>query len=546
MKERKTAEQAYISAMNKMIMPAQIDLDKKIISTGSGRIRMKSKALAYVAAAAVLALCIAVGAVVMFNKNDESTPKVGSSKDMTLEEDQTIPSGEIKSVEQAVEEHQKCMLLENDEYIKLKANRENITKEMAQSFAERTEKLTERDKQCTDYIEKNDNSEQVRFVHAVLYDDGEMSISYHFSDNISDELKKVLYNDFDGGFCIYDARTNERLLSCSNKVDSEYKSNDGWTLYSFGDSGHRIPKSDRSKLRGELSLIAEKNKNTGDNITVIRSFRFFEKLFIGLDERIKLKQLADKAMDDLPLSINNVDLDSSAHGIVVRFIAKPNNEKGAELIHKYGKKDEGGKCDIVPGSEDNSDYQPIVVVGNDGTYYTGPDEHFQVIDSSTEKGSEYICYVCYIPLRNTPPKRVEFVVYLKVLSSEMSDKEIENGKWRNETVGKIKLVYDPAYPEKIYKAPSGRKIILNDIYFTIPDNSDDKCLTMKYSNGTQKSVYNAELYKGYLNENINPFEKDYSPTVRDDDFHAIFFKDIINTDEVTSVFYAGEEYKLVR
>ena len=85
MKERKDAQQAYINAMNKMKMPAQIDLDKKMIVSGSGRVKMKSKALAYAALAAVLAVCIAVGAIVLHNRDSDSTPKIGSSRDMTLE-----------------------------------------------------------------------------------------------------------------------------------------------------------------------------------------------------------------------------------------------------------------------------------------------------------------------------------------------------------------------------------------------------------------------------------------------------------------------------
>ena len=177
MKEKRDAQQAYKSAMQKMKMPPVLDTEQHIMSSGSGGIKMKSKALAFAAAAAVLALFIGVGAF-MLSRNADDNIKIGSSKDMTLETDDTIPSGEITSVAQAVSEHQKCELLENDEYIKLKAGRDNITKQMADSFFERTGKISERNEKCLNYI--SDNSEdKTLFVHAIKYDNGYIDLKFH-------------------------------------------------------------------------------------------------------------------------------------------------------------------------------------------------------------------------------------------------------------------------------------------------------------------------------------------------------------------------------
>lgn len=552
MKERKNAEQAYISAMEKMKMPAQLDTDRKIVISGSGSVKMKSRAFAYAAVAAVLALCIAVGAIVLYNRSDDSTPKVGSSRDMTLEKDQSIPSGEIKSVEQAVSEHQKCMLLENDEYIKLKANRENITKEMAQSFAERTEKLTERDKQCTDYIEKNDNSEQVRFVHAVLYDDGEMSINYHFSDNISDELKKVLYNDFDGGFRIYDAKTNERLLSCSNKVDSDFKSNNGWSLYSFGDSGHRLPKSDRSKLRGELSLIAEKNKNTGDNITVIRSFRFFEKLFIGLDERIELKQLAEKATDkqDRDSYENSVNITAdkvtcSQHGMYMRLTVTAANDTGKSIIKKSLTSEHGENTVRLSGGDQSDAPQPDVNLGKSVTtvgWYT------TLVGSTDNK----LVYDCYLPMTRSADMDLNFVVYAVMQDPTLTADEIADGIGRNKKLGSIKVKYEKPMQEREFVC-GDKKILLSDLCLGISNVADDVTeITLKKADGSQEKLTEQDFEQCCIvkygdessGDDFEAKHKSFTQIAAPEDFRANFITKQVDTSKVTSIVYAGDEYKL--
>ena len=53
MEERKNAEQAYKDALTKMSMPAIFDADKEMFSNGRSGIKMKSRVLAYAAAAAV-------------------------------------------------------------------------------------------------------------------------------------------------------------------------------------------------------------------------------------------------------------------------------------------------------------------------------------------------------------------------------------------------------------------------------------------------------------------------------------------------------------
>ena len=72
MKERITAQQAYINAMSAMKMPPQPDLDKKITMSGAGGVKMKSKWVTFAAAAAVMALCIG-GAVWAFRGNTITT-----------------------------------------------------------------------------------------------------------------------------------------------------------------------------------------------------------------------------------------------------------------------------------------------------------------------------------------------------------------------------------------------------------------------------------------------------------------------------------------
>lgn len=548
MKERKDAQQAYINAMNKLKMPADIDLNKKIIVSGSSKVKMKSKALAYAALAAVLAVCIAVGAIVLHNRDSDSTPKIGSSRDMTLEKDDTIPSGLIMSVPQAIEQHQRCMLLLNDEYIKLKANRDNITKDTANSFIDRRTEIEARDKECLDYIEKHADSKQIVFVHAVMYDNGETSVTYRIGADLDDETFKAL--DEENNFWLCDAKTGEKIYRCVSLFAQDYGEKAGIS--------EKIDTSKLSKLSGEISLVSESSKNANNSMTLIKSFKFFDKLFINTSMREELAKLALKASDkqdnskyekkqSYPLDVKLVSERADAHGIVVKLTAKPNSEQGAELIRKYGKVDENSQCDIYPGGERKENPQEITVIGSDGYCYSFADQHHFVRSVSTEKGSEYIDYICYIPLRKTPPEDLSFDIYLSTTSSDITDKDIENGITKRTNVGKITVKYKRNVAEKVYIAPSGKKIYLSDLYFTVHDYCENGSLTLKYSNGTQKTVSSSDLWLWELRKNKEDkdlFKQFISTTATDDDIRANFFKDEISTGDVTSVTYAGEEYTL--
>ena len=130
----------------------------------------------------------------------------------------------------------------------------------------------------------------------------------------------------------------------------------------------------------------------------------------------------------------------------------------------------------------------------------------------------------------------------------MTDEDTQNGKWKNVTVGKITLNYKRNADEKTFTAPSGRKIYLSDLYFTVPVNSDKCEFTLKYSDGTSKKIDKKELWSDYTAFQIeNPFDNStVDVTTSDDNIRANFFKDAISTGDVTSVIYAGEEYTLTK
>ena len=543
MKEKRDAQQAYKSAMQKMKMPPVLDTEQHMISSGSGGIKMKSKALAFAAAAAVLALFIGVGAF-MLSRNADDTIKIGSSKDMTLETDDTIPSGEITSVAQAVSEHQKCELLENDEYIKLKAGKDNITKQMADSFFERTGKISERNEKCLNYI--SDNSEdKTLFVHAIKYDNGYIDLKFHL-DSASWEKFDELYEK---GYSYYicKADTGEKLLRCVTKYSESPKD-----IMVSTDTSQSA--SDLEKLTGKLSYVMIGSDEYNEKEIVLKEFEFFDKTFISGTERSELGSMAEKARsgkdekkESYPIDLKLMDMRADAHGIVVKLTAKPNSDQGAELIRKYGKKNEKSECDIMLGGAECDFFEPIDIVAADGTSYgTSYFSYCFVKSSSTEKGEEYIDYICYIPLRKTPPEDLPFDIYLKAKSGDMTDEDTQNGKWKNVTVGKITVKYNRNAEEKNYTAPSGRKIYLSDLYFTVPVNSDKCEFTLKYSDGTSKKIDKKELWSDYTAFQIeNPFDNStVDVTTSDDNICANFFKDAISTGDVTSVIYAGEEYKL--
>ena len=543
MKEKRDAQQAYKSAMQKMKMPALLDTEQHMISSGSGGIKMKSKALAFAAAAAVLALFIGVGAF-MLSRNADDTIKIGSSKDMTLETDDTIPSGEITSVAQAVSEHQKCELLENDEYIKLKAGKDNITKQMADSFFERTGKISERNEKCLNYI--SDNSEdKTLFVHAVKYDNGYIDLKFHL-DSASWEKFDELYEK---GYSYYicKADTGEKLLRCVTKYSESPKD-----IMVSTDTSQSA--ADLEKLTGKLSYVMIGSDEYNEKEIVLKEFEFFDKTFISGTERSELDSLAEKARsgkdekkESYPIDLKLMDMRADAHGIVVKLTAKPNGEQGAELIRKYGKVNEYNQCDIYPGGESKDTPNEITVVGSDGYCYSFADQHHFVKSVSTEKGEEYIDYICYIPLRKTPPENTAFDIYLKTTSPFITDEDIENGTTKRTNVGRITVNYKRNADESVYTSANGKKIYLSDLYFTVPDCCKNGSLTLKKSDGTQKTITNSDLWLWEFRkdkEDKDLFNQYINITVTDDDIRANFFKDAISTGDVTSITYAGEEYKL--
>ena len=544
MKERKNAEQAYKSAMQKMKMPAQLETDPKIKMSGSGGIKMKSKALAFAAAAAVLMVFVGIGAFILSCNSDE-TIKIGSSKDMTLETDDTIPSGEITSVEQAVSEHQKCELLYNDEYIKLKAGRDNITKQMADSFFERTEKISERNEKCLNYISETDSAKTL-FVHAIKFDDGCIDLEYHLDSQSWEKFDKLYEKGYSYYICKVDS--GEKVLRCVNQYRASPKD------LGASAAGSKADPADLEKLTGKLSYVMIGSDEMNEKQTVLDEFEFFDKTFIGGDERSELDSLAEKARsgkdeksESYPINVKLMDMRADAHGIVLKLTAKPNCDQGAELIRKYGTKNEKSECDIMLGGAECDFFEPIDIVAADGTSYgTSYFSYCFVKSSSTEKGEEYIDYICYIPLRKTPPEDHPFDIYLKAKSGDMTDEDTQNGKWKNETVGKITVKYKRNAEEKIYTAPSGRRIYLSDLYFTLPVNSDSGEFTLKYSDGTSKKIDKKELWSDYTDFQIeNPFDNStVDVTTSDDNICANFFKDAVPTGDVTSITYAGEEYKL--
>ncbi len=532
--------------MDKLKMPEKLDTDKKIVQSGSGSIRLKSRWFAY--AAAALMLCVAVGAIVFYLKGSDSTPKIGSSVNMTLESDDTIPSEEINSVEQAAEQYRKCMLLENDEYIKLKANKNNITKDMAQSFTERIKKMREREILCIDYI-ANKHSEKTLFVCAAKYDNGVIDLSFHLDSRSQEWFEKLYEQGY--GYYICRADSGEKLLRCR----TEYRAspND----IGVRPESEKLSPSDLEKLSGKLSFVLIGKNEWEDRTTVIEQFEFFDKVFISGEERAQLKQLAAKAMDkqdseqdekneSYPIDLKLMDFRADAHGIVVKLTAKPNGEQGAELIRKYSTKDETGHCELMLGSESCDELNPIYITDSNGKFYTTATQHCFVKTSSIEKGEEYIDYICYIPLKDTPPEDHPFDIYLKAKSGDMTDEDTQNGKWKNVTVGKITVKYNRNAEEKIYTSPSGRKIYLSDLYFTVPVYSDTSEFTLKYTDGTTKSISAKDLWVDHTAAKIdNPFDSStVAVTTSDDNISANFFKDAITTGDVTSVIYAGEEYKL--
>ncbi len=536
--------------MDKMKMPAQIDLDTKIVLSGAGKVKMKSKAFAYAALAAVLMLCIAVGAVVIHNKNGDDTVKIGSSPNMTLEKDDTIPGGELTSVNQAAEQHRKCILLENDEYIKLKANRKNITKQMADSFYERMDKIGARDRECIDYIaEHTANSElkQPLFVHGILFDDGYIDISFRVGGNISEESQKLLSEQ--NKYYLCDNKTGERVMLCVTEYKTVYE-DFGVLGYSSG-RGTKIDTSEFSKLRGELSLVVENAKDVKQKMNVLDSFKFFEKEFIGGSEREELLKKVESAggrsAEAIKMEVS--ELHCAPHGINFRLNIFPSSDNNKEQMNKLIERMKGGGNVAVMGEGENGIPK---ITDKNGWHYTST-----LTDCKVVTAYEGIIAVdCYIDLNKQPPQDTSFKLMLQTDSRKLTDSEIANGAWKGDTVASVDIVYNLNTPEKQFVNSKGEVIMLTDTYFTVPEGHSDAAeLTLKYPDGRKKVIKGSDVVPTGLGSFISGEYIDgacvenntaFTPTNSGGNAHVFpnYFAEIFDTSNYTLAVFAGEEYKL--
>lgn len=538
MKEKRDAQQAYKSAMQKMKMPALLDTEQHIISSGSGGIKMKSKALAFAAAAAVLALFIGVGAF-MLSRNADDTIKIGSSKDMTLETDDTIPSGEITSVAQAVSEHQKCELLENDEYIKLKAGRDNITNQMADSFFERTGKISERNEKCLNYI--SDNSEdKTLFVHAIKYDNGYIDLKFHL-DSASWEKFDELYEK---GYSYYicKADTGEKLLRCVTKYSDSPKD-----IMVSTDTSQSA--ADLEKLTGKLSYVMIGRDELNEKEIVLKEFEFFDKTFISGTERSELEQLAEKARDSKNSTENNssenclnITADKvvcSQHGMYIQLVLTPNNENGKKALKNY-----------------NS----IFIRGDNNKEIPEPDTNLGKIINKAgfsaqaiEIGQDKVAFDIIYPITSTPDKNFGLNLNAVVPSSSMpGDDNGQDGK----IIGSIKVKYEKPMQEREFIC-GNKKILLSDLCLVVSDSVDRVSdITLTRADGSQELLSEKDFSdfglecrgvneKGADKIADSNLKKSFAKNdFSNDELHANYITNTVDTSKVTSIIYAGEEYTL--
>lgn len=544
MKEKRDAQQAYKSAMQKMKMPALLDTEQHIISSGSGGIKMKSKALAFAAAAAVLALFIGVGAF-MLSRNSDDTIKIGSSKDMTLETDDTIPSGEITSVAQAVSEHQKCELLYNDEYIKLKAGRDNITKQMADSFFERNGKISERNEKCLNYI--SDNSEdKTLFVHAIKYDNGYIDLKFHL-DSASWEKFDELYEK---GYSYYicKADTGEKLLRCVTKYSDSPKD-----IMVSTDTSQSA--ADLEKLTGKLSYVMIGSDEYNEKEIVLKEFEFFDKTFISGTERSELEQLAEKARDSKNRTENNssenclnITADKvvcSQHGMYMRLTITAANDTGKAIIKKSLTSEDYENIIRLSGGDQADAPQPDVNLGKSVTtvgWYT-------TLVGSTENK---LVYDCYLPMTRSVDMDLNFVVYAVMQDPTLTADEIAEGIGRNKKLGSIKVKYEKPMQEREFVC-GDKKILLSDLCLGISNVADDVTeITLKKADGSQEKLTEQDFEQCCIvkygdessGDDFEAKHKSFTQIAATEDFRANFITKQVDTSKVTSITYAGEEYKL--
>lgn len=541
MKERIQAQQAYKDAMDSMKMPAQIDLDKRIITSGSGSVRIKSKWLGF-AAAAVMLVFVAVGVVMIVKGNEPKT----YSATMQLEKDSTIPSGEIKSVEQAVEECRKCTLLRNDEYIKLQKNKDNLTKEVVESFESRYKQIDERDSECRNYLSKNADYSKPLFFGATLNADGYAVIGFHCPE--SDGIKSYLQAK--NNYYLCDAKTGKEITKCI--VYDKLGFFGEQVLMFDGALAFKLEKFDVDALSGNLMLISKSPDDELDEFTLVENFKFCDKLFMSGKDIQELDELVFKAKNDFcdPITINIQDLTCAPHGIYMRVFLTANNEKGDKLI----KSNIGAAIDNFVIGGDGKDGQINIMsdgwlCSREGVYVR---ELFRAESASV--------YDCYIPLAITPQSGVEFK--LNVFKPNLSQSDIVNGDWNGILLGSTTVTYEPESEEKVFYNNAGNEIRLSDMYFTLDKSVDDvTLLTLKYEDGNEKTLpylqdiiwescttsgeidVNGTVIRDHLwfrqNMNIENENEKYSKL-----YVPNFFKEQIDTSGVTSIVYAGEEYTL--
>ena len=545
MKEKRDAQQAYKSAMQKMKMPPVLDTEQHMISSGSGGIKMKSKALAFAAAAAVLALFIGVGAFVL-SRNSDDTIKIGSSKDMTLETDDTIPSGEITSVEQAVSEHQKCELLYNDEYIKLKAGRDNITKQMADSFFERTEKISERNEKCLNYISETDSAKTL-FVHAIKFDDGCIDLEYHLDSQSWEKFDKLYEKGYSYYICKVDS--GEKVLRCVNQYRASPKD------LGASAAGSKADPADLEKLTGKLSYVMIGRDELNEKQTVLDEFEFFDKTFISGDERSELEQLAEKARDSKNSTENNssenclnITADKvvcSQHGMYMRLTVTAANDAGKSIIKKSLTSEDYENIIRLSGGDQADAPQPDVNLGKSVTtvgWYT-------TLVGSTENK---LVYDCYLPMTRSVDMDLNFVVYAVMQDPTLTADEIAEGIGRNKKLGSIKVKYEKPMKEREFVC-GDKKILLSDLCLGISNVTDDVTeITLKKADGSQEKLTEQDFEQRCIEkygdessgDDFEPKHKSFTQIAAAEDFRANFITKQVDTSKVTSIVYAGEEYKL--
>ena len=546
MEERKNAEQAYKDALTKMSMPAIFDADKEMFSNGRSGIKMKSRVLAYAAAAAVLAVCIGIGAIVINARSGDVRTSPGVDSGLHLEEDQTLPSGEIKSIEQAVEEHRKCLLLINDEYIKLKKSGSELTPEAAESFSDRMNKLNERDGECIEYIRANADKNEPLFIHAIKYDDGSIDLSFRLSNmlrRVRQEMQGL--EDNDPVYYICDAKSGEKLVKCVTRYGSDYMDVDTTDKY-----GVKLDKTDLEKLKGELSFVAFGSGNKEQSFTVIKKFSFFDKSFVSASERERLDFKADNILKqnhkvnakDYKNSVK-MTLDKyacSQHGMYMRISLTPANYIGREQFRKMA--EDGGESEIfVRGDSETGEPKPDVKFGKIIMrlgWYT------ELVSSSEDK----LIYDCYLPITCEVDKEFGMTVYAMITSPDLSDDEIINGEFRGTKLGSLKVRYEDPMKERTFVC-GDKKIMLSDLCLGISDTADKVTeITFKKDDGSQEKLTEKDFAHCSIVEYGDEDEPDvlykrFTKIAAPEDFRANFITKSVDTSHVTSIVYAGQEYK---